>query len=202
MLREQEYACDGYAVRKGIKPSQFAYGLLALAGAEHKNPDHIFSGLVRRDDLKLRLYELLQPLRRNRPLKKLHILSIGMGAALLIIGLSALSLPPSDASASSRDLYSRAEYFFNGPITEAHQQVLDLQDPGEYFDAIHRLLVSQNAFSKAECEAHLEKLRPYIDWENMSNQEEIHQNASAKMAAILERYEQSRAKYLPFREKP
>ncbi|UCE22523.1 MAG: M56 family metallopeptidase [Candidatus Aminicenantes bacterium] len=201
MLREQEFACDGYAVRKGIKPSQFAPGLLALAGTERQNLEHVFAGLVRRDDLKLRLYELLQPLRKNLPLKPPQIIFIGMCTVLLIIGLSAVSLYSPDASASRSDLLTRAEYFFNGPIEERHQKVLDRQNAGDYFDGIQELLISENEFTKAEFEAHLEKLRTYIDWKNMSNQDEIHQTARNKMSLVMEKYEQTWEKYLLFRDK-
>jgi beta-lactamase regulating signal transducer with metallopeptidase domain len=201
MLREQEFACDGYAVRKGIKPSQFASGLLALARTERQNLKHVFAGLVRRDDLKLRLYELLQPLRKNMPLKTPQILTAGMCTVLLITALSAVSLYSPDSSASRSDLLTGAEYFFNGPIEEKHQKVLDYQNMGDYFDGIQRLLVSENEFTKAEFEAHLEKLRTYIDWKNIPNQDEIHQTARNKIFLVLEKYEKTWEKYLPFRDK-
>ncbi len=201
MLREQEFACDGYAVRKGIKPSQFASGLLALAGTECQNLEHVFAGLVRRDDLKLRLYELLQPLRKNLPLKPPQILTTGMCTVLLIIGFSAVSLHSPDAPVSRSNLLARAEYFFNGPIEEKHQKVLDFQNAGDYFDGIQRLLISENEFTKAEFEAHLEKLRTFIDRKNMPNQDEIHQTARNKMLLVMEKYEKTWEKYLPFRDK-
>lgn len=199
MLREQEFACDGFAVRHGIKPSFFASNLIVMAGKSIRGYRNNLVRFVRSDDLKSRLFELLLPSRKNSSLRVSQIMVVGFSAIILLFGLSTTSFFSAIITASEAKMLAGARMYFYGPVRKAHQEVLDCHEIGDYFNGIHGLLFSEDEFTKEEIEAHLGKLRTYIDSENLSNKSEVQESARSKIFLIVEKTRQWHKKYLPFK---
>jgi beta-lactamase regulating signal transducer with metallopeptidase domain len=199
MLREQEYACDGFAVRNGIKPSFFASNLIVLAGKHIRGCRSYLVTLVKSDDLKSRLFELLLPSRNNSSLKVSQIIVVGFSTVILLFGLSTMSFFSTVLTASEANLLAGARMYFYGQVRIAHQEVLDCHEIGDYFNGIHGLLFSEDEFTKEEIEAHLEKLRAYIYSENLRYKSDVQESARSKIFLIVEKTRQLHEKYLPFK---
>ena len=199
MLREQEFACDGFVIRNGIKPSLFASNLIVLAGKSIRGYRNCLARFVRSDDLKSRLFELLLPRRKNSSLKVSQIIAAGFSTVILLFGLSTMSFFSAIITASEANLIAGAKMYFYGPVRKAHQEVLDYHEIGDYFNGIHGLLFSEDEFTKEEIEAHLGKLRTYIDSENLSNKSEVQESARSKIFLIVEKTRHLHQKYLPFK---
>jgi len=89
MLTEQELACDNLVVAGGQKPSRYATDLLAIADTNAGRLEAFAARLGSKEELKQRLFELLQPRRNRRGITRSHGYLMLLGAALLLLSITA-----------------------------------------------------------------------------------------------------------------
>jgi len=193
MIREQESACDLFAIGHGLKASRYAADLLSFSPPAGRRPEFGPAGMSEPGDLRYRLETILDR-KDHDPRPKPVSRWAGAAAAITVIMLTAAVIPWDDAGPYAALRAEAAEFLYTD-VSAVHRNILAEGDDIVYLKRLSAEL-AEGRFNKPDFEAHLVRLRT-IESQTGPGRSSLQESARAGKAALLDRYMSMWGKYSP-----